>query len=336
MTPKKYLVTGVAGFLASHLAERLVADGHTVVGCDNLSGGYLDNVPAGVEFTKADCADYETMLELTQGVDVVYHCACAGHEGLSIFSPHHITSNTFGTSISVISAAIANGVQRFVLCSSAARYGALQAPFREDMLPKPQDPYGIAKYASDLALAELGNTHGMEWVVAVPHNIIGTRQKYDDPYRNVVSIMINLMLQGRSPTIYGDGEQMRCFSFVSDVVEPLVAMGTERAANHEIINIGPDENPITINHLAELLKTATGFKGEILHVPDRPREVKVVNCSADKARKLLGYQPKKNLIEGLGEMVEWIKERGTKPFEYVLPVEIESDMLPITWKEKRF
>lgn len=330
----RIFVSGVGGFLGSHLAERLIKDGHEVVGVDDLSGGYFDNVPNGVDFFQEDCFDREKMTDLMQGCDIVYHLACAGHEGLSIFSPHYITSNTFGTTISMISAALANKVKRFVLCSSAARYGAIETPFREDMLPKPQDPYGIAKYASDLALLELGRTHSMEHVIAVPHNIIGTRQKYDDPYRNVASIFINMMLRGKSPIIYGDGLQERTFSFVSDIVEPMVKMGFADNVSGEIINIGPDKNPTTVLELATIIKRLTGFKGDIVHVPDRPREVKRVDCSADKARKLLGYEAKKDLEEGLSEMVEWIKERGPKPFEYKLPVEIDSPLLPITWKER--
>src|SRR3989344_8732063 len=333
----KIFVSGVAGFLGSHLAENLINDDHQVIGVDNLSGGYLDNIPKKVKFYKADCFDRKLMFELMKDIDIVYHCACAGHEGLSIFSPHYITSNTFGTTISMISGAIARKVKRFILCSSAARYGALKTPFKEDMLPKPQDPYGIAKYASDLSLIELGNTHGMEYVIAVPHNIIGTRQKYDDPYRNVASIFINLMLQGKSPMIYGDGLQERSFSFVSDVVEPLIKMGTVPEANGQIINIGPDKSTTTVLDLARIVAKLTNFKGEFKHFPDRPREVKVVHCSADKARKILGYEPKKQLEAGLTEMVEWIRKRGVKPFQYVLPVEFpDSPLIPKTWNNKLF
>ena len=331
----KYFVTGVAGFLGSHLAEKLINDGHKIVGCDNLAGGYLDNVPEGVEFHEADCADNKKMLKLMEGVDVVYHCAAHAHEGLSIFSPHYITSNTFGTAMSVISAALASRVKRFVLCSSASRYGAIKTPFTEDMLPKPQDPYGIAKYASDLALIELATTHKMEYSIAVPHNIIGPRQKYDDPYRNVASIFINRMLQGKPPIIYGDGLQERSFSFISDVVIPMVKMGTTPEASGEIINVGPDRNATTIIELAKTVAKLTDFKGEFIYIPERPREVKVTNCSADKARKLLGYDATKDLREGLEEMVDWIKKKGVKPFKYVLPIEIASPLLPITWREKQ-
>jgi UDP-glucose 4-epimerase len=332
----KIFITGVAGFLGSHLADALLALGYEVSGCDNMEGGYLDNVPTGVEFHQVDCNNYEAILLLTK-VDIVYNLASSAHEGLSIFSPHHYSKNTYGSTMSVLSASLANGVKRFVQCSSAARYGAIETPFTEDMLPKPQDPYGIAKYAADLSVIDSCQTHGMEYAIAVPHNIIGTRQKYDDPYRNAISIFTNLMLQGRSPTIYGDGSQKRCFSFVSDIVNPLVLLGTMPEANGEIFNLGPDTGEVTIKEVVEMLADIIGFKGEINYVPERPKEVKDVLCSADKARRVLGYEAKKDLREGLEEIVAWIKERGTKPFDYHLPVELpDSPLFPVTWKEKRF
>jgi len=177
----------------------------------------------------------------------------------------------------------------------------------------------------------------MEYSIAVPHNIIGPRQKYDDPYRNAISIFTNLMLQGRSPIIYGDGSQRRCFSFVSDIVNPLVLMGTLPEANGQIINLGPDEGEVSIKQVVEMLAGIIGFKGEIEYVPDRPREVKDVLCSADKAKRLLGYEAKISLEDGLRQIVDYIKERGTKPFDYHLPIELpDSPLLPSTWKNRMF
>lgn len=334
---KTYFITGVAGFLGSHLAERLLAQGNRVIGVDNLIGGYLDNVPTGVDFYQYDCANYEAIVKLMRGVDVVYHCACTAYEGLSVFSPHLITQNTFGITMSVLSAALANKVQRFVLCSSMARYGTQEVvPFTEDMTPKPQDPYGIAKYASELATRELCETHGMEYVIAVPHNIIGPRQKYDDPYRNVASIMVNLMLQGRQPVIYGDGMQKRCFSFVQDVVNPLEQLAVADHVVGHVINIGPDEEFITINELAQTIARLLDFPLKPIYMPDRPREVKHATCSANKAREMVGYVTTHKLEDGLSELIEYIRQRGVKPFKYHLPLEIVNEKIPKTWKDKLF
>lgn len=332
-----YFITGVAGFLGSYLAEDILKDGHRVIGCDNLVGGYLDNVPVGVELHMADCGDRAKMLEITRGVDVVYHTAAYAYEGFSVFSPHLVTENIYGGTVSVLSAAIANKVTRFVQCSSMARYGTQPiVPFTEDMDCKPQDPYGIAKYAAELTVRNLCEVHGMEYVIAVPHNIIGPRQKYDDPFRNVVSIMINLMLQGRQPIIYGDGEQMRCFSFVDDVVTPMKRMGTDPALAGEVVNIGPDDRSITINELAKTIAGLIDFKPKPVYMPNRPQEVRHATCSAGKARKLLDYKTTVTLEDGLVRMIEYIRTRGTKPFLYHLDLEIVNDKTPRTWKDRLF
>ena len=139
----KVLITGVAGFLGSHLAQKLSTMGHEIVGIDNMIGGYEDNIPQNITFHKNDCCDYEKMHSYMKRVDVVYHCAATAHEGLSVFAPYEIGKNNFLASVSIFSAAIANKVKRIIFCSSMARYGSQKTPFTENMLPKPVDPYGI-------------------------------------------------------------------------------------------------------------------------------------------------------------------------------------------------
>jgi UDP-glucose 4-epimerase len=147
-------------------------------------------------------------------VELVVHSACTAYEGLSVFSPSLVAQNTSQITTNVLSASIQVGVKKFVYMSSMARYGTQPIlPFTEDMIPKPQDPYGIAKYASELMVENLSNVHGMNYSILVPHNIIGPGQKYDDPYRNVASIMVNRFLQGKQPIIYGNGNQKKMFLF---------------------------------------------------------------------------------------------------------------------------
>ena len=151
-------------------------------------------------------------------------------------------------SVSIFSAAINHKVKRIIFCSSMARYGNSQiTPFLESMKALPVDPYAISKVASEDVLINLCELNNIEWVIAVPHNIIGPRQKYDDPFRNVVSIMINRMLQSKAPIIYGDGEQKRCFSYIDDCLSCLIPMLDQKDLNKQIINIGPDEEFVTIN-----------------------------------------------------------------------------------------
>jgi UDP-glucose 4-epimerase len=330
----KVFISGVAGFLGSHLADAFTRSGDTVVGCDNMIGGDLQNLPEGIQFEEADCGDVEAMKPLLAGVDLVYHCGAIATEGLSVFSPAIIAEHVYGNTAGLLAAAASKKVKRFVYCSSMARYGKGRAPFDESQPAAPVDPYGIAKYAGELLVRNVCETHGMEYVIAVPHNIIGPRQKYDDPYRNVASIMINRMLQGKQPIIYGDGEQERSFSFVQDCVDPLIKMGTLPGLSGEVINIGPDEEAATINQLARLLAELLSFDLKPIYVPDRPREVKHATCTADKARKLLAYQTKVSLRDGLLSIIEWIKAHGTKPFEYHLPIEIDSPLVPATWRDR--
>ena len=330
----KILVTGAAGFLGSHLVEKLHNLGHTVIGIDNMMGGYEDNIIEGIEFHKLDCCDLKKVQQVMKGVDVVYHCAATAHEGLSVFSPYEITKNNYLASVSIFTAAINNKVKRIVYCSSMARYGDLKTPFTEDMEPKPIDPYAISKVASEKVLINLCELNNIEYVIAVPHNIIGPRQRYDDPFRNVVSIMLNRMMQKKAPIIYGDGEQKRCFSYIDDCISCLIPMMNQKNLHREIINIGPDEEFVTVNKVAEICSNISGFNSEPIYKKDRPQEVKHATCSADKARSLLNYKTTVSLQEGVKKTYEYIKKRGTRPFDYNINIEINNELTPTTWKNK--
>ncbi len=328
-------ITGIAGFLGSNLANHLSKLGHEVLGNDNMIGGEKENLSKDiVRFDNVDCCNFEKMSECLRNIDIVYHCAATAHEGLSVFSPKFITQNIYDASVSTITAAIVNKVKRFVYCSSMARYGVQKTPYSEEMPTLPEDPYGIAKVAGEQTLKILAKVHGMEWNIAVPHNIVGPNQKYDDPYRNVMSIMINRNLQGQPSIIYGDGEQTRCFSYIDDVIYCLDKLALDKDIKSEIVNVGPDEDTISINNLANLVANSTGFNERPIYVASRPQEVKHASCSSDKARKLLGYKTKTTLTEAVDATTEFIRKRGVKPFKYHLPLEIINDITPKTWKDK--
>jgi UDP-glucose 4-epimerase len=328
----RVLITGVAGFMGSHLADEFIKRGHTVVGIDNLIGGYYENVPDGVEFYAKDLGDFDAVQAHFKNIDLVVNTACTAYEGLSVFSPALVTRNTSHITTVALSASIKHNVKKFVHMSSMARYGTQDVvPFTEDMTPKPQDPYGIAKYASELLIKNICETHGMDYVILVPHNIIGPRQKYDDPFRNVASIMINRMLQGKQPIIYGDGSQMRCFSFMQDVADPLMVACETDKANGMTINIGPDEEFITINNLAKKIAVILDFSLDPIYMPGRPQEVINANCSANLAREVLGYKTKKSLDSGLNDLCDWIKSKGAREFDYHLPLEFITSKTPRTW-----
>lgn len=337
MGSRAVFITGIAGFLGSHLADRLLELGHRVSGNDTLIGGYRDNVPEGAEFYELDCCDLEGMTAALRSAEIVVHTAATAYEGLSVFSPTIVTRNIVQASVATFTAAIIGGAERIVYCSSMARYGDNAVPFTEDMATRPRDPYAVGKVAGEQFLTTLSEVHGTEWAIAVPHNIIGARQKYDDPFRNVASIMANLMLSGRQPYVYGDGKQMRCFSPVQDVVDCLVKLALDDGMHGRTVNLGPDDGFITINQLAERVAVAVDFPNLApIHVPARPAEVRLANCSARLAREILGYRSQHSLDDGLRDIVAYIRERGPKPFDYHLPVEIRSEITPETWTKRLF
>ena len=328
-------ITGIAGFLGANLADYYSNKGLRVSGCDSLVGGSLDNINLkNISFYKANCEDFDEMKKIMNGVDIVCHAAAYAHEGLSTFSPVSICNNNVTGSVSVFTAAILNKVKRIVYCSSMARYGNINIPFKEDDELKPVDPYGVSKVAAENILKILSKTHGIEYNIAVPHNIIGPKQKYDDPYRNVVSIMINLMLQNRNPIIYGDGNQKRTFSDIDDCVYCLDKLLTDPNIVSQTVNIGPDEEFITINELYKLLSNKIKFNLEPKYLEDRPNEVKEATCSSQKAREILKYRTNVTLDKSLDKIINYIKLKGPKKFQYNYSLEINNEKTPLAWKER--
>jgi UDP-glucose 4-epimerase len=327
-------ITGAAGFLGSHVAEHFRDLGWDVRGIDNLSGGNTANVPDDVSFRVADCLDSAGYDDLIRGCDLVFHCAASAYDGLSMFSPALVYRDTLQATVEVATATVRAGVGRFVHCSSMARYGDQASPFTEDMRPLPTSPYGLAKVNSEQFVENFLARHGGEFAIAVPHNIIGPRQRFDDPYRNVAAIMINRMLRGMQPVIYGDGSSVRCFSFVADCVACLAGMGLLPEAAGQTINIGPDEEPVTILQLAERIAALMDYPLDPKFVAARPGEVSEATCSSDKARSLLGYRTSTSLDEGLRTMIDWIDRVGPREFVYDRPLELVTPQTPTTWVDR--
>jgi UDP-glucose 4-epimerase len=330
------VVTGCAGFLGSHLCDWFINHDWEVVGIDNLFGGSLENIHDYVEFHNFDITNnnIQKMASYFANSVLLIHAAASPYEGVSNFAPSYICDNIYSGSVNVFTAAIIAKVPRIVFCSSMARYGVGDPPFNEHQIPEPVDPYGISKESAERVLKNLCDTHGVDWSIAVPHNIYGPKQKYNDPYRNVASIMANRMLQNKQPIIYGNGQQKRCFSYIDDCVESLVKMGTQDNCIRETVNIGPEEEEVTILELSETIADIIGFKLDPIFMPDRPREVKIAHCSSMKAKFLLDYKQTISLREGLVHLIDWIKEKGPKPFEYHLSLEILNKNTPRTWTDQ--
>jgi UDP-glucose 4-epimerase len=317
----------------------LLNNGHEVVSADNISNGN-NNLTESSNNLYCDICDLAWMTGSLQDIDhldAVVHCAALAHEGLSVFSPSLIVNNIVTGTINTAVLAIRKGCKRFVNCSSMSRYGDSVAPYREDSQCCPVDPYGLAKWTAEGQLEILGKQYGMAVVNAVPHNIYGPRQCYTDPFRNVAAIFANRMLQGKSPIIYGDGQQVRCFSYVEDILPLFLSFLQEDIPHGECFNVGPDYGEaVTIERLWRLIAELIGYGGQpIFHAP-RPCEVKVAHCSADKVRRRFNWEPKTSLRDGLVKMIDWIKVRKPRAFSYHLPIEIDSPDMPRVWRERLY
>lgn len=332
----KIWITGICGLIGSHVAEALIKEGHEVGGNDALICGDFANSPIkewNKSHTSTDCTHIQLLnYDLdTFKPDVVFHAAATASEGFSVFSPHFITKNVAEASVATFSAAISAGAKRIVYLSSMARYGQGKPPFVETDPVNPIDPYANSKVYAENQLKTLCGIHGVKWSIGVPHNVIGTRQQIT-PYRNVITIFLNRLKLDLPVYIYGDGEQKRSFSPIADCLPPLLKM-VYGEADGEVINIGPDENEMTINEVLDLCEGVVGKKAQRVYLPPRPLtdNVKHAYCSSEKAKKLLGFEPKQSLRECVQEMSDHMIP---KPFNYNFDIEISTDELPITWRER--
>src|SRR6202167_1552090 len=248
------LVTGGAGFIGSHVADELLALGHKVVVLDDLSGGFEDNVPKESTFVRGSILDHELIDRLfdRHHFTYVYHLAAYAAEGLSHFIKRFNYENNLIGSVNLVNASVNCGVKCFVFTSSIAVYGAGQSPMSEEMLPVPEDSYGIAKLAVEQELRVSHEMFGLDYVIFRPHNVYGERQNIGDRYRNVVGIFMNQLLRGEPMTIFGDGTQQRAFTHINDVAPIIAASGELLTARNQVFNVGADR-PYTVNELAEVV-----------------------------------------------------------------------------------
>lgn len=329
----KFLVTGGAGFIGSHLTDRLIGAGHEVAVIDDLSGGFKRNLPRGIKFYEVDLRDAKKADRVIKRVkpDIVFHLAANAAENKAQFSPIDITSRNYSTFINTLVPSIKYGMKRFVTTSSIAVYGALQTPFKENNKPEPEDLYGISKLAMEESLKVLSEVHGFEYVITRPHNVFGPRQNMTDPYRNVVTIFMNAILKGKPYYIYGDGKQRRCFSYIDDVVEALFNCAFLKV-NKKIFNIGADKD-YSLNELSRAIQEIAGVDIPPNFIEDRPQEVKVAIADHTHAKRYLKYKDKTPLKEGLRKTWEYVKELGPQKPVFT-EIEIQSPKLPKNWIKK--
>ncbi len=331
------IVTGAAGFIGSHVAERLVSEGHEVLALDDLSGGFESNVPDGAKFHRGSVLDPLDDLFRRFRPETVYHLAAYAAEGLS----HHIpvfnfTNNAVGTA-NVLAAAYRAGAGHFVFTSSIAAYGHPHSdePFDEATPCVPCDPYGAAKLACEHHVRAVHAYYGRPaFTIFRPHNVFGPRQNIADPYRNVVGIFMARALAGKPMPIFGDGRQTRSFSYIDVVASCIAHAPMAPAARNATINLGGDE-PMSVLELANRIAEIFGVPRAVDFLPPR-KEVLHAHCRHDLARSVFPaeYERVTPIAEGLLRMADYVRANAVPaPTECPAPIEI-ADNLPPSWADR--
>ena len=328
----KVLVTGGAGFLGSHVADELIKMGHSVDVLDDLSGGFLDNIPKKAGFIRESITDAEVIDHIfaNKNYDYVFHLAAYAAEGLSSFIKRYNYSVNLMGSINLINASINHGVKCFVFASSIAVYGSNpKLPLKETDSYRPEDSYGISKMAVEFELMASKDFFDLDYIIFRPHNVYGERQNIGDAYRNVVGIFMNQILQNKPMTIYGDGQQSRAFTYIADVA-PVMARSieTSRAYNH-IFNVGTSM-PHSIGFLAGQVARAMGVEPRIEHLPER-NEVKHAYSSHAKVQRFFKPPHPVSLDEGLIKTAAWVREHGARESKRFTEIEVIKNF-PEAWK----
>lgn len=329
----KSLVTGGAGFIGAHVVNELLLLGHDVVVLDDLSGGFTENVNPKALFVQGSITDPELLSKLfsEHHFDYVYHFAAYAAEGLSHFIKRFNYTNNLIGSVNLINESVKHKIKCFVFTSSIAVYGALPPPMREDMMPVPEDPYGIAKLAVEQDLRTTHEMFGLDYIIFRPHNVYGEYQNIGDRYRNVVGIFMNQLMQSKPLTVFGDGLQTRAFSYIGDMAPLMANCVNVPEARNQVFNIGAD-NDYTVNELATTVMQAMGLSSELRHLPAR-NEVVHAHADHEKVKRIFGATKNTPLAEGIARMAVWAKTAGVRKSSRFSAVEI-TEKLPPVWLEE--
>ncbi|MEM1452016.1 MAG: SDR family oxidoreductase [Planctomycetota bacterium] len=313
-----HLITGGAGFIGSHLAEALVARGDRVRVLDDLSSGREENLAsvetgalgsgAPVEIVHGDVVDPDACLRAAEGAVAILHEAAQVSVPASIEDPvRSYDVNVRGT-LNLLEAARVHGIERFVMAASSAAYGNSETlPKEESMVPAPLSPYASGKVAGEHLLRVYGSCYGIRTVALRYFNVFGPRQADDSPYTGVIAIFVRALLEGRTPTIYGDGEQTRDFTFIDNVVEAnLAALRCDVEAG-TVFNVGAGER-ISLNELYRAIASELGGPEAPGYGPERAGDVRHSLASIERARSVLGYEPRVSWRDGLARTITWYRD----------------------------
>jgi UDP-glucose 4-epimerase len=312
---KTILITGVAGLLGSRLSDWIIKNKpeYKIIGIDDLSGGYINNIPKEIEFYNFDLKDLDKISELIEfwDIEIIYHFAAYAAEGLSPFIRKFNYENNLIVSANLITCSIKHEVKRFIFASSMSVYGNKhKPPFHEELQQCPIDPYAIAKYGVEMDLKVAYEQHGLKYTIIRPHNFYGQNQNIWDKYRNVLGIWMYQILNNQQPTIFGDGEQIRAFSYVDDSIIPFWNASQRDTCINQTINLGGIQKH-TINEACKMLIKVTGTDLKPKYLEGR-HEAKHAWSTWEKSVELLDFKHKIDLEEGLTKMWEWAKTQPNR------------------------
>lgn len=307
---KTVLITGIAGLLGSRLADWILENQpeYKVVGLDDLSGGYRENINPKVEFWQMNLVEHpiENCFEV-HDFDYVFHFAAYAAEGLSPFIRSYNYDNNLKATARIVNECIKSDVKRLVFTSTLAVYGhGYGGVFNEDQIPKPIDPYGVAKYACEMDIQIAGEQHGLDWCIIRPHNVYGINQNIWDKYRNVLGIWMYQYLNDMPMSIFGDGNQTRAFSYIDDSLEPLWNAAVRSEASKEIINLG-GVRETSIKEANAILRDV--IRNGVVEYHEARHEVKHSIPTYQKSIDLLSFEHKTDLYEGLTQMWDWAQKQ---------------------------
>ena len=309
------LITGVAGLLGSRLSQWIIENKpeYSVIGIDDLSGGYIENVHSKDQLLNINLVNKNDLTEIFEKYKpcYVFHFAAYAAEGLSPFIRNFNYQNNLIATANIVNECIRHNIERLIFTSTMAVYGqGYGGIFDEKQIPKPIDPYGVAKYACEMDIQIAGEQHGLDWCVLRPHNVYGINQNIWDKYRNVLGIWMYQHINHKPMMIYGDGNQTRAFSYIDDILCPMWNSATFPNASKQIINLGGIEE-ISIDNACNVLIEVVGDGAKKIYREQR-REVKHAVPTWQKSIDVLEYSYKITLKEGLSRMWAWAKIQPIK------------------------
>jgi UDP-N-acetylglucosamine 4-epimerase len=317
MTKKKLIITGGSGFIGSNLVKKYLDDDRVSIVrvIDDLSNGYYENIQEfekhpKFEFCKADICDYEQMLELTKGFDLITHQAALGSVPRSIENPMRSTHVNIDGTVNILYCAVVNKIDRVVLACSSSTYGdSPNLPKQEDIIGNPLSPYAVTKYAVELFADVFHKTYGLNYVGLRYFNIFGPKQNPDNPYAAVIPIFCKAFSDGKSPLINGDGETSRDFTFVENALHAndLALFTPNNEALNQVYNVACGDQ-VSLNEMINMLQEITGKTINAEYGPERPGDVKHSKADISKIETLLGYTPQVRFKEGLKKVYSWYQE----------------------------